>query len=151
MKSGNIHKTYLAILQGELPAGEGVIETHIRRKEKSIILREVCQKCEDSKIAVTQYRVLAIGNGLSLVEATPITGRTHQLRVHFAYLNAQILGDTLYGEHSPFIERHALHAYKLSFCHPKDNRKMELFAPLPIDMKIIIEEYFGKEYIDYGE
>ena len=137
-------------MQGELENNEGIIETHIRRKEKSIILREVCNETEDSKIAITSYKVLAKKNGLSLVLATPITGRTHQLRVHFAHLGTQILGDDLYGEKSQLIDRHALHAYKLCFEHPESKQKMELCAPLPQDMKAIIEEFFGKDIIDNG-
>ena len=89
-------------------------------------------------------------NGLTLVLATPITGRTHQLRVHFAYLGAHILGDDLYGKESPLINRHALHAYKLCFSHPKTNTETELFAPLPQDIKNIIDEYFGKDIINNG-
>ncbi len=150
MKNDGISKTYIAILQGELNENEGTIETYIRRKEESIILREVCEKTDDSKIAITSYKVLAKKNGLTLVSATPITGRTHQLRVHFAYLGAQILGDDLYGKSSELINRHALHAYYLSFTHPNSNDKMELYAPLPRDMQNIIDGHFGKEFIDYG-
>lgn len=150
MKNEGINKTYIAILQGELNENEGIIETHIRRKEESIILREVCEKTNDSKIAITSYKVLAKKNGLSLVLATPITGRTHQLRVHFAYLGAQILGDDLYGISSNLINRHALHAYNLAFIHPESKDKMELYAPLPQDMKSIIDENFGKDIITYG-
>lgn len=145
MKNDGIKKVYLTILSGELPNDKGFIETHIRRKEKSIILREVCGKREDSKIAVTQYKVIAKKDGLSLIEATPITGRTHQLRVHFSFLGTQILGDDLYGESSPHISRHTLHAYKLCFTHPETNKKMELIAPVPDDMGTLIDKYFGKE------
>jgi 23S rRNA-/tRNA-specific pseudouridylate synthase len=95
MKNDKISKSYLAILQGELEKNEGTIETYIRRKEKSIILREACECREDAKLAITKYRVLAKNNGLSLVEATPVTGRTHQLRVHFAHIGAQILTEML--------------------------------------------------------
>ena len=144
MKSDGINKLYLAILKGELPQREGIIETYIRRKEQSIILREVCKNKEDAKIAITKYKVLASSNGLSLVEAMPITGRTHQLRVHFAHIGAQILGDDLYGSRSDKIQRHALHAYKLIFTHPKTNELLEIEAPLPDDMKSIIENNFGK-------
>lgn len=147
MKNDEISKSYIAILQGELDNDEGIIETHIRRKEKSIILREVCEKTEDSKIAITSYKVLAKENGLSLVLATPITGRTHQLRVHFSHIGAQILGDDLYGEPSPLINRHALHAYKLCFAHPETSQSIELFASLPTDMRNIIDEHFGKDII----
>ena len=150
MKNDGISKSYIAILQGELEHDEGIITTHIRRKQESIILREVCDKTDDSKIAITAYKVLAKKNGLSLVLATPITGRTHQLRVHFAHLGAQILGDDLYGNSSNLIDRHALHAYQLCFTHPETNEKTELFAPLQCDMQAIIDEYFGKDIINNG-
>ena len=71
-------------------------------------------------------------------------------RVHFAFQGAQILGDDLYGKPSKLINRHALHAYKLSFANPINDEKTELFAPLPPDMAIIIEEYFGKDFILNG-
>ena len=147
MKSDKISKSYLAILEGELEIGEGTIETYIRRKEKSIILREVCKCTDDAKLAITKYRVLAQINGLSLVEATPITGRTHQLRVHFAHIGAQILGDDLYGNASPLINRHALHAYKLCFEHPQSHDHIELIAGMSEDMKSIIENNFGKDFL----
>lgn len=150
MKNNGISKSYIVILQGELKQDGGTIETHIRRKEKSIILREVCDKCDDSKIAITSYKVLAKNNGLSLVLAIPVTGRTHQLRVHFAHLGSPILGDDLYGKKSDYINRHALHAVSLRFDHPNSNEKFELFAPLPLDMQSIIEQYFGKDIIEYG-
>ena len=150
MKNDGICKTYIAILQGELKNDEGTIQTYIRRKEKSIILREVYEKADDSKIAITSYKVLAKNNSLTLVLATPITGRTHQLRVHFAHLGAQILGDDLYGEASSLIKRHALHACSLKFEHPKTKEQIELFAPLPHDMQSIIENHFGKEFVYYG-
>ena len=150
MKDNGISKSYLAILNGELPSSSGEIKTYIRRKEKSIILRQVCDFCEDSKIAITQYEVLAVNDGLSLVLATPITGRTHQLRVHFAHIGAQILGDDLYGNSSNLIDRHALHAFKLTFSHPDTNEITELLAPVPTDMERIIENHFGKDFTNYG-
>lgn len=142
MKNDKIKKTYLAILKGELPEDEGVISTHIRRKEKSIIVREVCEEAEDSKIAITEYEVIAKANGLTLVKAAPVTGRTHQLRVHFAHIGAQILGDDLYGEASADISRHALHAYSLSFVHPQGEEHMQIIAPLPDDIKSIIKNNY---------
>ena len=150
MKQSKIRKSYIAILSGALPEKSGVIETYIRRREKSIILREVCEKCEDAKIAITEYEVIAQSSGLSLVRATPLTGRTHQLRVHFAHLGAPILGDDLYGSSSSLIDRHALHAYSLVFPHPAFERDEKLYANIPEDMRSIIEKYFGKECFTDG-
>lgn len=145
MKRDGIKKSYIAILDGTLGHNSGTIETYIRRAQKSIILREVCGECEDGKIAITNYRVLARANGLTLVEAEPRTGRTHQLRVHFSHLGAPILGDDLYGSASPLIERHALHARKLNFVHPDSRKVISIQADLPSDMREIIEKNFGKE------
>ncbi len=145
MKREDIKKSYIAILDGTLEHNSGTIETYIRRAQKSIILREVCGECEDGKIAITNYRVLARANGLTLVEAEPQTGRTHQLRLHFSHLGAPILGDDLYGSASPLIERHALHARKLNFVHPDSREVISIQADLPEDMREIIEKNFGKE------
>lgn len=145
MKRDGIKKSYIAILDGTLEQNLGTIETYIRRAQKSIILREVCGEREDGKIAITNYRVLARANGLTLVEAEPRTGRTHQLRVHFSHLGAPILGDDLYGSASPLIERHALHARKLNFVHPDSRKVISIQADLPSDMREIIEKNFGKE------
>lgn len=147
MKRDLIKKTYLAILDGNIEGDLGTIETYIRRAEESIIIREVCDECEDGKIAITNYRVLARNSGLSLVEAEPQTGRTHQLRVHFAHIGAPILGDDLYGNASPLIARHALHASKLELMHPDTEEELCIHAPLPDDMKAIIEKHFGKEFL----
>ena len=89
---------------------------------------------------------LAVGGGHTLVEAHPLTGRTHQLRVHFASVGHPITGDDLYGSPSSVIDRHALHAHSLSFPHPKTQERMTLTAPLPADMKRLIEAFFP-EYI----
>jgi 23S rRNA pseudouridine1911/1915/1917 synthase len=151
MKNDGIRKTYLTILEGELENKCGTIETYIRRREKSIILREVCGNVDDSKIAITEYEILATASGYSLVKATPITGRTHQLRVHFSHFGAQILGDDLYGLPSPLINRHALHAHSLTFTHPEAKKEITLIAPLPSDMKLTIEKIFGKEVSDNYE
>lgn len=150
MKKGGIRKTYLALLDGAMEQEHGRIETHIRRREKSIILREVCQTSEDSQLAITDYRVIAVSDGVTLVEASPITGRTHQLRVHFSHLGAQILGDDLYGSKSALINRHALHAHKLHFTHPTTGEALTFFAPLPQDMRSIIDDKFGKEFLSDG-
>ena len=147
MKRDLIKKTYLAILDGNIEGDLGTIETYIRRAQESIIIREACGECEDGKIAITNYRVLARSNGMTLVEAEPQTGRTHQLRVHFAHIGAPILGDDLYGNASPLIARHALHASKLELMHPDTKQKLCIHAHLPDDMKAIIEKHFGKEFL----
>lgn len=152
MEARSIKKRYIAILDGTLPSGEGVISTHIRRREKSIITRCVCREDEDgAKPAITRYALLGTCGGLSLVLAEPETGRTHQLRVHFSHIGAPILGDSLYGRESELIGRHALHAAELSFTHPQTLLPMTLSAPLPEDMKQIIDKYFKEDFAKYEQ
>ncbi len=143
MKNGQIHKKYLAVLDGIPPEREGKIETYMRRTAQSIIVREVCEKCEGADYTLTEYSVIAAANGKALVLASPKTGRTHQLRVHFASLGCPITGDTLYGSASPFIERHALHSFKTDFPHPSDNRIISVRAPLYTDILQLINRFFG--------
>lgn len=151
IRSGKIQKSYIAILDGYLPEDHGTIRTYIKRESESIITRCVCGENDlGAKYAVTDYRVLKKANGYSLVLAMPITGRTHQLRVHFSSVGAPIIGDDLYGKPSELIDRQALHALSLSFSHPQSGKSITLTAPLPDDMQKIIENKFGKDIVIYG-
>ncbi len=140
MRDGHIKKTYLAVLNGRLPQVSGEINAPIRRREKSIMLREVCDGSSDgAKNAVTVYETLYSSDSASVVRAEPVTGRTHQLRVHFSHLGAPIVGDAFYGsaETSPTwldseISRQALHAASLEINF--GDRSLRLDAALPPDM-----------------
>ena len=146
MRSGEIRKRYIAVLCGIPEKAQGTIESYMRRAEGSIIQREETTADDpEGKIAVTEYRVLLSDNGFSVVEAFPITGRTHQLRVQFAGIGCPIVGDTLYGTESPFISRHALHCVSTSFPHPKDGSEVTVRAPLPEDIRCLTEKTFEKE------
>lgn len=141
MQKGLISKKYIALICGSLKNPVGTIDTYIRRKEESIITREICEDLPDAARAITNYEVISSSNNLSAVKASPITGRTHQLRLHFAHLGTPILGDDLYGRRSDEISRQALHAYYLSFPHPCTGKITELFAPLPDDMRAIADKH----------
>ncbi len=143
MQEGDIQKCYLAILEGELEQDRGVIEKPLHRTAQSVIVREVCSpETPDAEWAKTEFTVLARENRHTLVLASPITGRTHQLRVHFASMGCPILGDTLYGKDSPLICRQALHAYRITFPHPSDGHKVSLSASLPGDMQRVLAHLF---------
>lgn len=153
VRDGRFQKTYIAILSGELPDGEDLREIRrgIKRAADSIIMRVVCDAPEGSPdFALTYYRVLAVSRdrSMTLVQAMPATGRTHQLRVHFASIGHHILGDDLYGQSSELIGRHALHAQKLSIPLPFGGEQMILTAPLPDDMNNIINTFFDKVNIN---
>ncbi len=136
MVEGRIHKSYLAVLDGVLPQPEGRIFSYVHRREESIIEREECAPdALDAKPALTVYRTLAAANGHSLVLASPITGRTHQLRLHFAGQGCPITGDSLYGTAHPLIGRHALHSWRTSFPHPYSGERITVTSPLPEDME----------------
>jgi 23S rRNA pseudouridine1911/1915/1917 synthase len=126
-----------------MPLGEGVIDACLHRTQESIILREVCPPdAPDADPSRTEYRVLAAENGHTLVEAHPITGRTHQLRVHFAYIGHPLTGDDLYGTPSDAIARHALHARTLAFPHPVTNAVLKITAPLADDFEVALRKFF---------
>jgi 23S rRNA pseudouridine1911/1915/1917 synthase len=89
---------------------------------------------ENPKAAVTAFRVIARIPGYVLVKAKPHSGRTHQIRVHLAHLGVPVLGDTVYGRESEVMERQALHAYRLTVPHPRDNQAITFIAQVPVDM-----------------
>lgn len=135
MKNNTFKKEYLAILNGILEKNSDIISAPIARKENSIIER--CVNFETGDIAITHYDLIkTIDNKYSLVHFVLETGRTHQIRVHSAYIGHPILGDTLYGSSSNLINRQALHAQKVSFIHPITKKSMIFEAPLPEDMRI---------------
>lgn len=135
MKTKELKKEYLAIAKGILESKSGTLNFPIARKEGSIIERTVSS---DGDSAITHYDVVKEFNNLSLVHIVLETGRTHQIRVHFSYIGHPILGDTLYGSPSKLINRQALHSYKLTFIHPVTKKVVSLEAPLPNDIKNII-------------
>lgn len=157
MKSHKIKKSYVALLKGKLcePTdtlivnGEelGVIDKCLHRTAKSIIVREICSPDEpDADTAITYYKIIKQCEDCTVVEAFPQTGRTHQLRVHFASLGTPIIGDDLYGEADKYIDRHALHAFALEFPSPADESKtIRLVAQLPSDIEKAEQEYFRKK------
>ena len=139
MTEGRIAKRYLAVLDGIPAERAGEIRSYMRRKPDSVIEREECSPDADgAKLAVTRYRVLAGSDGRSLVLCSPLTGRTHQLRVQFAGIGCPITGDSLYGTASPLIPRHALHSWQTTFPHPMTGEEMTVTAPLPADMTALL-------------
>lgn len=148
MLEKRIRKKYIAVLDGCLDADGGEIETYMRRTMESIIVREICGKEEGADFALTKYKVIMRSKENTVVIAEPVTGRTHQLRVHFASLGCPIIGDELYGRPSEDIARHALHAAYLTFPHPADGRTIELFSPPHEDMALLLKKMFSNEDIE---
>lgn len=194
LQRGEVRKRYLALVEGEFPHGVGredvpprgcdkkdgdikfsrkdeiyTVRAPICRPDAGVIMRAVCDPDAPGALsAETRFRVLATGGGYSLLLCEPVTGRTHQLRVHLSYLGHPILGDELYGSVSPLVGRHALHALSLSlpmpFCTakgdiektvdtqdlspdlplnaPTPDGRLHTWAPLPEDMSSLILSLF---------
>lgn len=136
LQNGGFHKQYIAIVEGKLE-GEGTIDAPIIRLEESIIKRGVSSEGDQS---ITNYKVLMSSDSVSVVLVTPVTGRTHQIRVHMAHIGHPIVGDFLYGKESDEMKRQALHAYRLDI-----DGVGSFEAKLPEDMQNLIRRYFGDD------
>lgn len=130
-----LQKEYVAIVQGRLERQEGTIDEPLIRVPGSIISRKVHP---EGQRAVTHYRVVQQFPDFTLVAVRLETGRTHQIRVHFAYIGHPLEGDTLYGGRTQFINRHALHCGKLIFHRPENDSPVTLISPLPKDMAKLV-------------
>ena len=133
-----IHREYLAIVEGIVTPSSGVIDAPIARKPDSIMERIV--DFEKGERAVTHYELVSHTNTYSLVRLHLETGRTHQIRVHMKYLGYPLIGDFLYHPNTKDINRQALHSYKLTFNHPITGKQMSFTAPLPKDMECAMIE-----------
>jgi 23S rRNA pseudouridine1911/1915/1917 synthase len=135
-KSGDVKRSYEAFAEGRIQESNGTIEQPIGRKDDSIIEREVRS---DGQYACTHFTVKKMYDHFTHVDLQLETGRTHQIRVHMSFIGHPLLGDDLYGGDTALIERQALHCKKIKFIHPFRGGEMSFFAPLPKDMKKIIQ------------
>ena len=127
---GCCKKVYYAAVHGEIPEG-GTIDAPIARERESIILR--CVR-DDGQRAVTHFKRLKTNGKYSLAEIDLETGRTHQIRVHFAHIGAPLAGDDLYGGLRDDISRQALHCGKLTFSDPMTGEPITVSSELPKDI-----------------
>ncbi|MBO5836757.1 MAG: RluA family pseudouridine synthase [Oscillospiraceae bacterium] len=130
-KEGNLQKTYHALVLGQMPQKEGIIDAPIARRPLPSLLRYVSP---EGKPSVTQYRVLEQTGEVSRLALCPITGRTHQLRVHCAYLGCPILGDPQYGNEQSRkgFSSQMLCAKRLEFTHPITGENLVLQSQLDV-------------------
>ena len=138
IKGGQVKKEYIAVVKGRLE-GAGTINLPIDRVGESIIKRMVR---EDGEPALTEYCALMSCDEISVVSVMPITGRTHQIRVHMESIGHPIMGDALYFEKSCYIDRQALHCLRMDL-----GELGSYFAPLPNDILMLIRRFFGNEEI----
>jgi len=125
-------REYLALTTGELPEASGSITLPMQRDETA--KNRFCVSPE-GKPARTDYRLLERREGLNLVRVRLFTGRTHQIRVHFAAIGCPLLGDRIYGTASELLDRPALHSAFLHLVQPITGETIDLSVPMPEDME----------------
>ncbi|HJT23418.1 MAG TPA: RluA family pseudouridine synthase [bacterium] len=151
-RTPEVRKTYRAIVFGRFPEGKKTVDAPIGPKKGSEIRMKLAVTEVEGYASVTEFELLETKGKFSLIQARPLTGRTHQIRVHLEYLGFPIVGDKLYsGNDETFLHfyendwddwlkervllpRVALHAFKLEFPHPETGQKMEFTDPLSEDL-----------------
>lgn len=134
--SGNIEKTYYALATGHFE-GSGTIDKPIFRPDPMKTLRTADDRGDR---AVTHWEALAADEELTLLKIRLETGRTHQIRVHFAFLGAPLLGDRMYGEEREDITHQALHCGEVTFIQPITGEIIVCRAEMPQDMSVFAEK-----------
>ena len=131
LKDHTMARTYEAIVCGSFREDSGTVNAPIGRHPSD--RKKMCVTDRNSKEAVTHWEVVARYRGYTHIRCHLETGRTHQIRVHMAYIGHPILGDTVYGHKKPELgqDTQCLHAGALCFRHPRDGRPVMVFAPLP--------------------
>jgi 23S rRNA pseudouridine1911/1915/1917 synthase len=140
-RSRRVQKTYLALVDGHPPTPEGRIETTIGRSPTSRKRMAVVVP-QKGRSSTTEYRTLQKFSQHSYLEVRPITGRMHQIRIHLDFIGCPVVGDTVYGLRKPSIpiERHFLHATRLSITLPGETQPRTFEADLPNELRQVLQE-----------
>lgn len=146
-KRREVKKTYMALVAGHPRFSNGTIDVPLTRSRRDRTRFRAARPGDDRggtvREAVTDYSVVRRFGDFSLVKAFPLTGRTHQIRVHFAHTGNPILGDPVYGKNHTF-KRLALHAYSIEFCHPWTEQPMVAYSPFPAVFREFIKEWYKR-------
>jgi 23S rRNA pseudouridine1911/1915/1917 synthase len=135
-KSRAVTKGYLVMVKGRLSPEQGIIEAPIGRDPHS---RRRMAIIEAGKAASTRYKVRKYLGNYTLVEVSPLTGRTHQIRIHLSAIGYPVVGDPVYGVKSAYVNRQFIHAYRLGFRLPSTKQHQEFTSPLPMDLEQALE------------
>jgi 23S rRNA pseudouridine1911/1915/1917 synthase len=130
-KARSVAKAYLVLVKGHLTPENGIIEAPIGRDPRDRKRMAVVARGREAR---TEYRVIKYIGDYTLLEVKPETGRTHQIRVHFAAIGYPVVGDKVYGVKSPFLSRQFVHASRLGFKLPATGKYMEFKSELPPDL-----------------
>lgn len=155
---GSFAKSYRAVVRGVPVRKEFTVDVPIGQARESLIRKKREAYPGAAEESCTRFRLISASDSSALVEAVPVTGRMHQIRVHLKYAGHPIIGDKLYGEdervYLDYVEngltdsvveragfiRCALHSYSIGFVHPYKGTDVSIIAPLPDDMKRLIDE-----------
>ena len=135
-KERSVSKGYLGLVAGHPEPAEAIIDAPVGRDPHD---RKKMAIVDDGRPSSTLYRTVERFRGCTYVDVRPKTGRTHQIRVHFASVGHPIVGDVTYGQSDPRLDRHFLHAASLEFKHPVTGRRQEVESPLPNDLQIVLD------------
>jgi 23S rRNA pseudouridine1911/1915/1917 synthase len=135
-KNRTVAKGYLVLVKGRLSPEQGIIEAPIGRDPHN---RRRMAIVEAGKEASTQYRVWKYLDSYTLLEVAPLTGRTHQIRVHLSAIGCPVVGDPIYGIKASHLSRQFIHAYRLGFHLPSTKQYQEFTSPLPMDLEEALE------------
>lgn len=159
--SREIEKAYIALVQGALSEKQGRIALAVGRDPKARV-RMTARRgaiAGRAREALTEWKALALVDSTTLVAVRLHTGRTHQIRVHFSALKHPVVGDTLYGAAArlrigktvmPALGRNFLHAARLAFAHPRSGKRIELRAPLPVELREFLRNLVSASGDDAG-
>lgn len=137
-KRRRVAKAYLALVEGQVQPREGVVEAPVGRNKRQ---RKKMAVVRSGREARTLYRAIEYFADNTLLEVHPHTGRTHQVRVHLAWLGYPIVGDVVYGRRRQRLlrTRHFLHAARIRFSHPVTSEEVEFEAPLPPELAAVLK------------
>jgi 23S rRNA pseudouridine1911/1915/1917 synthase len=150
-KNRTVEKIYWAIVYGRFSQNEGLIDSAIGRHPSE--RKRMSTRTKKGRTAITRWKRVEEFDSCTLLEISPQTGRTHQIRVHLSSIGHPIFGDPLYGRkgrpgaiHDPVLKecvkrmnRQALHAHRLEFTHPRTGERVQFVSPIPQDMKEVLE------------
>ncbi|HML21235.1 MAG TPA: RluA family pseudouridine synthase [Aggregatilinea sp.] len=138
-KARTVSKRYIALVEGVPETSEGIIDAPIGRDSAQ---RKRMAVVRDGRESVTEFRVLELLGDYALIEAFPKTGRTHQIRVHMAFVDHPVVGDTVYGRRKQTIKmkRHFLHAASITFRQPDTDETVTVESPLPAALEAVLNK-----------
>jgi 23S rRNA pseudouridine1911/1915/1917 synthase len=141
-RARSVSKGYLVMVKGKLAPIEGIIDAPLGRDPSN---RKRMAVVKGGREARTRYKVKEYLDGYTLLDITTETGRTHQIRVHLSAIGYPVIGDSVYGVRSPYVERQFVHAYRLGFCLPVSGQYREFTCEMPIDLRNAVELLSGKK------